>query len=181
MDNSEYKQIYELENNYWWYKTLHNLVKTIIIKENYQNTDIRILDAGCGSGRMLEILCNYGLTEGIDYSEHAVSFAKKRGLINIIQGDLNDWNYPKSIFDVIVCLDVLYHSKIIDDIELLQNINSSLKTNGITIINVPAFKILQRQHDIVVAGKRRYRRNRLTSELKKMFCLRHTDILIYFS
>ena len=81
MLKSEYQNMYELENNYWWYKTLHSLVEKIVEKQKLSNADLYILDAGCGTGRMLEILANYGHAEGVDYSEQAVMYTKKRGLI----------------------------------------------------------------------------------------------------
>jgi ubiquinone/menaquinone biosynthesis C-methylase UbiE len=61
MEKSEYQQMYELENNYWWYRTLHSLVEKIVIKQNYPQKDISILDAGCGTGKMLELLSKYAI------------------------------------------------------------------------------------------------------------------------
>lgn len=166
MDPREYHQMYEFENDYWWYKTVHNLVEKIVINHNKPNKGAHIFDAGCGTGRMLELLSRFGQVEGIDYSEDAICYAKKRGLLNVSLGDLNDWDLKEKSIDILVCLDVIYHSNIINDIELLKSFYTALKKDGILILNAPAFNILMRQHDVVVSTKRRYNRKALSKELK---------------
>ena len=165
MNKKEYKKIFALEKDYWWYKGLHELVlKTI---KNYSsNNNISILDAGCGTGRMMELLNKFGEVSGIDYSEDAVRFSKKRGLKNVKMIDLNNWNKNEKSYDIVVCLDVLYHSGIKDDIEIIRKFYSALNNKGILILNNPAFNILRRHHDLVVSTKRRYRKNGLVKKIK---------------
>jgi len=50
MEKSEYQHMYELESSYWWYKTLHNIVEKVIVKQKYEKSKTKILDAGCGTG-----------------------------------------------------------------------------------------------------------------------------------
>ena len=166
MEQREYHQMYEFENNYWWYKTLHNLVEKLVVNHNTTNKGARIFDAGCGTGRMLELLNKFGDIEGIDCSEEAIYHAKKRGLLNVSIGDLNDWSFAEETIDILICLDVIYHTKIINDIGLLKSFHKALKKDGILILNVPAFDVLMRQHDKVVSTKRRYNRKVLVNELR---------------
>lgn len=165
MEKNEYARMYHLETSFWWYQILHELVDSTVGK-NKQVGDIKILDAGCGTGRMMEILQKYGLVYGIDYSEEAVFLANKRGLDNIEIGNLNEYYFKENCFDTITCLDVLYHSDIIDDLSVVQNFHNALKPNGILIINLPAFEYLKRSHDIVVHTKKRYRKGVFVSQLK---------------
>lgn len=165
MDKSEYLQMYNLETNFWWYKILHELVDFTIGK-NKKEGEIKILDAGCGTGRMMQILQKYGVVYGIDYSEDAVSYARKRGLSNIVTGDLNNYHFKKESYHSIVCLDVLYHEGINDEVAVVKNFHHSLKTGGILVINLPAFEYLKRPHDIVVHTRKRYRKSEFTKELK---------------
>ena len=65
MDKSEYLKMYNLETNFWWYKILHELVDFTISK-NKKEGEIKILDAGCGTGRMMQILHKYVLVYGFD-------------------------------------------------------------------------------------------------------------------
>lgn len=76
MEKSEYLRMYKLESNFWWYKVLNELVDSTIGCYKPEGP-INILDAGCGTGRMMEINQKYGTVTGIDYSEDAVTYAKK--------------------------------------------------------------------------------------------------------
>jgi len=167
MDKSEYLQMYHLESNFWWYRVLHELVD-YTIQKNKPTGEINILDAGCGTGRMMEICQKYGTVCGIDYSEDAVSYAKMRGLNNIELADLNDYQFRNDCYDVVVCLDVLYHSAIRNDLDVAEKLYNTLKEDGILIINLPAFEYLKRAHDIVVHTKNRYRKKAFENELKEI-------------
>ena len=165
MDKSEYLRMYHLETNFWWYKVLHELVDHMLQK-NKPEGGISILDAGCGTGRMMEICQKYGTVTGIDYSPDAVYYAKKRGLKNIEIGDLNNYHFENNSYDVVVCLDVLYHSAIENDLSVVEKFYHTLKEDGILIINLPAFEYLKRSHDIVVHTKKRYRKKAFENDLK---------------
>lgn len=167
MDKSEYVRMYHLESNFWWYKVLHELVDSTISKHK-PDGEIRILDAGCGTGRMMEICQKYGTITGIDYSADAVNYAKKRGLDNIEIGDLNDYQFENDSYDMVVCLDVLYHSAIRNDLKVVEKLFHTLKEDGLLIINLPAFEYLKRSHDIVVHTKKRYRKKAFENELKEI-------------
>ena len=167
MDKSEYLRMYHLESNFWWYRVLHELVD-FTIQKNKPQGEISILDAGCGTGRMMEICQKYGTVSGIDYSEDAVYYAKKRGLHNIVMGDLNDYHFINNSYDVVVCLDVLYHAAIENDRTVVEKFYPALKKDGILIINLPAFEYLKRPHDIVVHTRKRYRKKAFENDLKEI-------------
>ncbi len=160
MHNSEYENIYTNELTHWWYLTLHSLIIQIIYKEFGDNNNISILDAGCGTGGFLSKLDDYSQKEGFDFSETAVDFCLKRGLTNCFVQDLNTW-VPSRTYDVIVSSDVLYHKNIIDDQLIFNRFYEALNPGGILILNLPAFEILKRNHDIVVETKKRYTRKDL--------------------
>lgn len=166
MEKSEYTRMYALETSFWWYRVLHELVEDCI-KKNKPEGLLHILDAGCGTGRMMEICQKYGKVEGIDYSEDAVQYARKRGLENVKLGDLNDVLLEPDTYDLIVSLDVLYHAAIKDDKAILDKFHNGLKHGGLLIINLPAFEYLKRSHDVVVHTKKRYRKKAFERELKE--------------
>ena len=79
MEKNEYAKMYGLENTYWWYRGLHELIERYVQRHAKKTVGpLFVLDAGCGTGRMLEILGNYGIAEGFDYSEEALNFCKKK-------------------------------------------------------------------------------------------------------
>lgn len=165
MEKSEYLRMYTLESDFWWYKVLHELVE-FTVRKSKKNGAVNMFDAGCGTGRMMEILQKYGSISGIDFSADAIGFAERRGLKNIELGDLNGYNFENDSLDVIVCLDVLYHTGIPNDMAVVDKFYDALKKDGILIINLPAFGYLKRSHDVVVHAKKRYRKNAFVKELK---------------
>lgn len=157
--------MYQQETNFFWYKTIHSLIVSVIKTKN-TNT-LCIFDAGCGTGRLMQLLTDFGSVSGIDYSSEAVFFSKKRGMKNVSKKDLNTWKGEKK-YDVITSIDVLYHSGIKNDIKVLEQFYESLSNNGMLILNLAAFDVLKRQHDEVVFTERRYKKKHLVKQLKRI-------------
>jgi SAM-dependent methyltransferase len=160
--------MYEIEDGYWWYQGLHRLVLGTLKKYFGDRKNLAILDAGCGTGRMLELIskAGYGDYAGFDYSEEAVEFSRKRGLKNIIQDDLNTWQPEENKYDCLISLDVLYHSAITDDLAVIKKFYRALKPQGLLIMNLPAFEFLRRGHDVAIWTKKRYRLGSLKKNLR---------------
>lgn len=171
MEKNEYFKMFEFENDYWWYRGLHELVFHYAAKHKKKSgadDTFRLFDAGCGTGRTMEILSPVGKVEGVDYMPEAVELCKKRGLENVEQGDLNTWTAPGNSFDVIVSNDVVCTSGVEDDAAVMEKFFNALKPGGVVILNHPAYKILRRRHDIAVFGKRRYRKYKTLKQMKQI-------------
>jgi len=100
----------------------------------------RILDVGCGSGQMGEVLTEQAgcKVTGLESDEHACSLARKR-LWKVVHGDaerlvLEHFLGPVR-FDVILCLDVLEH--MIDPWGFLHRIKERLDSGGFLIATLP--------------------------------------------
>lgn len=170
MKKNEYYKMFEFENDYWWYRGLHELTRhhAAKCKPTKSNEELRIFDAGCGTGRMMELLHGCGIVEGMDYSEEAISLCRKRGLRNAQKGDLNKWEPPAETYDVIISNDVICVSAIEDDMAVVEKFHRALKRDGILILNLPAFNVLRRKHDIAVFSVRRYRKKKTLGQLKEI-------------
>ncbi|HTY90513.1 MAG TPA: class I SAM-dependent methyltransferase [Methanocella sp.] len=67
----------------------------------------RVLDAGCGNGKMLAPLARAGFDAvGIDISRGALLTLAEHG---VVQGDVRNLPFKDCFFDGIVCYDVLQH------------------------------------------------------------------------
>lgn len=96
----------------------------------------KILDVGCGSGEILNLLKKLGWeTYGLDIDPRAIKLAKKRG-INASLGSFRDLSkYPDNYFDAIRLYHVIEH---LDDPSLcLSLIRKKLKKEGQLIIGTP--------------------------------------------
>ena len=172
MEKNEYYKMYDFENDYWWYRGLHELVLHHVKKfkesKSGSNEQLKIFDAGCGTGRMMELLAPYGIVEGGDYSDDAVKLCKERGLENAVSCDLNTWSPASNEYDIIISNDVVCTSGVDDDMKVMKTFFDALKPGGIVILNHPAFMALRRRHDIAVFGKRRYRKYKSIKDMKQL-------------
>ncbi|MCX7847483.1 MAG: class I SAM-dependent methyltransferase [bacterium] len=157
MQAAEYERMYALEGEHWWYVALREVVMWHV-RRVAEGRRLRILDAGCGTGGMLQMLREVGEVVGIDGSERAVAYCRQRGLSEVTCEDLNTWEPRESAFDVIVCLDVLYHMGVADDVAVMRKFYAALVPGGMVILHLPAFECLRRAHDEVVMTRRRYTR-----------------------
>lgn len=153
----EYQAMFEVEDRMWWYKTLHDRVIHELKSGSPDYRNLRVLDAGCGTGGLLTRLRAEGVNaiEGFDYNEHAVEFSKSRGL-PVSRKDITAFHYPPESFDVIISDDVLYQFDDPELLEALRCIHRALKPGGIFITNNNAFSVFGGIHDIAVGSKRRF-------------------------
>jgi ubiquinone/menaquinone biosynthesis C-methylase UbiE len=112
-----------------------------------------ILDVGCGAGKNMEELRPVGRVVGADISKEAVDFCKKRGLKNVVVGDITKLPFKDEKIDVVTALDVIEH---VDDRAALLEIKRVLKRTGIVVITVPAYQWLWSEWDVVLHHKKRY-------------------------
>ena len=48
----EYRVMFEIEDDYWWYRGLRELIKNLLARyAPARSSHPRILDVGCGTGR----------------------------------------------------------------------------------------------------------------------------------
>lgn len=157
MWKQEYTNMFELEDNYWWYRGLHELIERFVRARSQKGRPI-ILDAGCGSGKLMTILSRYGEVSGFDFSDEAIRYSKQRGLEWVSKQDLNQWEPSPDAYDIVTCIDVLCHGAVRDVASVMRKFHRCLRKEGRLILNLPAFEILKRHHDIVVNTVRRCRR-----------------------
>lgn len=159
INHDEYKAMYEVEENLWWYRILHLKTLNAIQKNFGKNPDIKILDAGCGTGGMMKYLIENGFknVEGFDFNQSAVDFSLSRQL-KVSQKDITklENSFPSNTFDVIISNDVLYQFETFEIERIFKNINEYLKPGGIFISNNNAFQVFSGTHDIAVGSKRRF-------------------------
>lgn len=104
----------------------------------------RLLDAGCGSGNLLNIIENRSKHKwqlfGIDINKFLVSKASKRSKAKILNRSLLNADFRDGYFDCIICFDTLEHD--INIRENLVNLRRMLNPKGALVIQVPNYKSL---------------------------------------
>ncbi len=167
MNEAEYRTMFEAEDRHWWYVALHELILRFLEKEGQQKGRLRIFDAGCGTGRLCQLMAPHGEIEGCDMSESAILFCNSRGLGHLFRADLNTLGMGSERYDVVTSIDVLYHSAIRDDRLLVGKMFRALKPGGVLILQSPAYSFLRSRHDAAVHTRKRYVRGEILRLLKE--------------
>lgn len=95
----------------------------------------RLLEIGCGSGRMLQQFQRLGWQcEGIDLDPEAVRNANRKGL-EVHEGELCAQRYPDNYFDAVVMSHVIEH--VYDPKGLLAECRRVLKPSGRLVLVTP--------------------------------------------
>lgn len=111
---------------------LHRLIK------RYHPRARSVLELGCGSGSMLELLSKRYNTVGIDSSRAMLSLAKKKApKASLILGDITSFSLKRQ-FDVILCpFDTINHvTSFAKWKQIFAHVHSHLTSDGIFIFDV---------------------------------------------
>lgn len=156
MKAPEYELMRSVEDRHWWYAVLRSQVQHALAGRLPPGG--RMMDAGCGTGGMLEFLKgqNCDLTvAGVDAAEEAVRHCHQRGLSTVQLGSVEALPYADADFDAVLSLDVLYHAGVVEK-QALAEMGRVLRPGGLLVLNLPAFEGLRGSHDVAVSGARRY-------------------------
>ncbi|HIJ96625.1 MAG TPA: class I SAM-dependent methyltransferase [Desulfuromonadales bacterium] len=168
MNLIEYSRMYEAEERHWWYVGLHKLIMAAVQRESARlGRPLTIFDAGCGTGRLCQLLTAQGHTvSGCDFSEEALRLCRLRGVTDTFPADLNSIELDEESYDVITSIDVLYHRGVSDDAAVMRRLQRALKPGGLLILNLVAHEFLRSSHDIAVHTRERYTRGILCQRLQ---------------
>ena len=106
--------------------------------KKYINKEEKILDLGCGNGRLYETLKDLHLDyTGVDFCEPLLKIAqKKHPKTTFLNHDITSFNIPKKEFDKIISIAALHHipSKKLRK-KVLKHISHGLRDNGLLIVS----------------------------------------------
>lgn len=153
MDRSEIDAILAGDERHWWYRGRRRVLHAELDRVELA-PDARILDAGCGSGRMLDDLRARGTVVGIDADAGAVAATRLRGHA-ARRCAIERMPFADASFDLVTCLDVIEHTP--DDRRTLRELRRVTRPGGTLVVTVPAYQALWSAHDVVNGHYRRYR------------------------
>ena len=168
MKPEEYQVMYDVERSNWWYVGMRSIFLSLLDGHYQAGSDLKILDAGCGTGAMLSHLTSYGQVVGVDISSEAIRLARKRDVqgCELTQSSLTDLPFEDGAFDLVTSFDVICG---IDDYgPAFQELSRVLRPGGRVVINLPAYNPLLSEHDLAVHNKRRYTKADITKEAERV-------------
>ncbi len=168
MEQHTYAIMNRVEDTHWWFVGRRAILESFLgkIADELRMTydELRILDVGCGTGANLEMLKNFGESEGVDVSDEALEFCRGKGL-KVHKGLAEELPFEDESFEVVTALDVVEHLD--DDVAGLKEMYRVLKKGGKTLIFVPAFMWLWSVQDDISNHRIRYTKKQIVERLEK--------------
>jgi SAM-dependent methyltransferase len=155
MDETLMKATLAVDEHHWWYRGRRRVIRAELDRLPLPQA-ARVLDAGCGSGRTLQELVDYGAVSGIELNTDAAELARGRALGDVEVGRLEELPWEDQTFDLITCLDVIEH--VPDDTVALTELRRVCRAGGWLLVTVPAYQALWSRHDEANHHYRRYSR-----------------------
>ncbi len=163
----EYRVMFEIEEAYWWYRGLRVLIHQLLARYTAPDGSSRILDAGCGTGKNLQMFLERGDARGVDIAQEAIHFCRLRGIPaeRALVASLLELPFPDKYFDVSFSFDVICNIQ--HDVAAFAEIRRTLKPGGRLITQLPAYTWLWSAHDVAVGHKYRYSANELREKISR--------------
>src|SRR5947199_6545096 len=158
MDQLLMRTMLDVDEHHWWYRGRRRIIRAELNRLPLLRPAC-VLDAGCGSGRTLQELVDYGEVSGIELNADAAAIARARGLGEVREGRLEELPWDDATFDLVTCLDVIEH--VPDDAAALAEIRRVCRPGGWLLVTVPAYQALWSRHDEANHHYRRYSRSSL--------------------
>ena len=87
MDVELEQQTHDVEETHWWYRERRRMIEAVLVNSQLP-APCRILDAGCGSGRNMELLARFGPVTGVEPASQSAAVARARDVGRVVEGSL---------------------------------------------------------------------------------------------
>lgn len=121
--------------------------KVLDLLSQMPQSDLRILEVGCGTGWLTQKLVDFGQVTAIDLSPAAIEFARERNKkAEFIAGDFFAYEFDDGKYDVVVCVETLFY---VEDQDRFMQRMADLTIDGgiLAVTNINKF-VYERSSDI---------------------------------
>jgi SAM-dependent methyltransferase len=159
--------MFRLEDSLWWYVGMRRIVYRMMRRFLPFTGDLKILDAGCGTGGSLKLLERFGEVTSFDFEKRAAEMYATREKGRILVASTDAIPFADATFDLVTSFDVICQLPGPGDEAALQEMSRVLKPGGALIVRVPAFQALYGPHDMTLHTKHRYSTGELGGKVEK--------------
>jgi SAM-dependent methyltransferase len=168
MEREQYAIMARREERHWWYTGMRRVALAVLEAQlDGRRTDqLKLLDAGCGTGGTTIELRRFGEVYGADLAWEALEPARGRGLTHLARSSIEALPFASGSFDVVTSFEVVYHLGVANDVCAFQEIRRVLKPGGLFVLRVPGHDWLRGEHDRLVHTRHRYSPDEVRGKLE---------------
>ena len=149
------------EARHFWFRGFRWFTRPLIRRALRGRAHARILDCGCGTGRNLAVLSEFGAAYGFDLSAVGLRLARESGRRRVVRASVTAAPFPSGRFDLVTSFDVLYSLPPADERAAVAEMYRLTRPGGHVLINVAAMEMLRGDHSVLSHELRRYSRSSL--------------------
>jgi len=163
MQDNDFQDLFALEQSHWWFQGMKSVTEALMRPVWADNPSPAMLDAGCGTGDMVQWLQGYGPdVTGLDLSTTALRFCRRRGLDKLVLGSITGLPFEDARFDVVTSFDVLAQLPAeADAARALAELDRVLRPGGWAFVRAAAYPWMRSAHDVALDSHLRFTRRRL--------------------
>jgi SAM-dependent methyltransferase len=184
MDAELYDELSQVEDKHWWFQARRRIVWSLVQRfvEGGVERRLRICELGCGTGGNLTALSTRHDVMGVECSELALAYARRKLGGRVRQGSLpHEVDLPSNSFDVVLLTDVLEHIE--DDVRSAETALRLVQPGGIVVATVPAYQWLYAPRDTQHQHVRRYSKEQFRAlwalDVAEIVLLSHYNTLLF--
>jgi SAM-dependent methyltransferase len=168
MHAQDFELLYQLEEKYWWFAAMRQITDAVTSRQ-LEQPNLRILDAGCGTGFNLGYYEAGGKRDvfGLEIADAALRHIRESGYRKITQASIAEIPFRSDTFDLVFSFEVVTQTPRTMHAVALSEMYRILKPGGHLFIRVPAFMWLWSSHDDQLEVRYRYRRDELAKKLSE--------------
>ena len=166
MEREQYAIMARREERHWWYTGMRRVALAVLEEHLDGRRDLKLLDAGCGTGGTTIELRRFGEVVGVDLAWEALDPARGRGLRHLARGSIEQLPFASASFDAVTSFEVVYHLGVGNDACAFEEIRRVLKGEGLFVLRVPAHDWLRGEHDRLVHTRHRYSPTEVRAKLE---------------
>jgi SAM-dependent methyltransferase len=166
MRGTDFEDLYELEEHFWWFSAMRRITDTIVSRELH-SANLRILDAGCGTGfNLIHYASGTGRdVYGFDLTMEALEGVRKRGFPKIVQASVTEIPFLSETFDLVFSFDVLQQLSVEMAQQGIREMHRVLRPGGFLFARAAAYEWLRSSHDEELHTVHRFTLSEMVGEL----------------
>jgi len=144
-----------VESTHWWFVAQREMVAAIL--DRTVPDGAAVLDAGCGTGAVIDALADRYDCTGVDVDEPSLAIARsRRPEVRFQQASAETLPFGDASFDAVLSLDVIGTAGVRDKGGLVREAARVLRPGGVLLLQVAAYDWLRSAHDVAVNADRRF-------------------------